>query len=82
MDVTTAIPSATKTTSSDIVSNPKSELTSDDFMKLFLTELQYQDPTSPMETKDMLEQTSQLTQLKTNDDLKKKVFPLKWTLDR
>ena len=70
MDVTTSIPSATKTTSSDIISNPKGELTSDDFMKLFLTELQYQDPTSPMETKDMLEQTSQLTQLKTNDDLK------------
>ena len=70
MDVTSSIPSATKTTSSDIISNPKGELTSDDFMKLFLTELQYQDPTSPMETKDMLEQTSQLTQLKTNDDLK------------
>jgi flagellar basal-body rod modification protein FlgD len=70
MDVTSSIPSATKTTSSDIISNPKGELTSDDFMKLFLTELQYQDPTAPMETKDMLEQTSQLTQLKTNDDLK------------
>jgi flagellar basal-body rod modification protein FlgD len=39
-------------------------------MKLFLTELQYQDPTAPMETKDMLEQTSQLTQLQTNQDLK------------
>jgi flagellar basal-body rod modification protein FlgD len=70
MDVTTAIPSVEKTTSTSFTYNPKSQLSSDDFMKLFLTELQYQDPTSPMETKDMLEQTSQLTQLKTNDELK------------
>jgi flagellar basal-body rod modification protein FlgD len=76
MDVTSAIPSATKTKSTDIVSNPDSELTSDDFMKLFLTELQYQDPTAPMETKDMLEQTSQLTQLQTNDELKKSLNQL------
>ena len=70
MDVTSATPQVTKTTSTSFAYNPNSELKSDDFMKLFLTELQYQDPTAPMETKDMLEQTSQLTQLKTNDDLK------------
>ena len=69
MDVTSTTQIQT-TTSSDFAYNPNSELKSDDFMKLFLTELQYQDPTAPMETKDMLEQTSQLTQLQTNQDLK------------
>jgi flagellar basal-body rod modification protein FlgD len=69
MDVTSTT-SVTKTTSNDFAYNPDSQLTGDDFLKLFMTELQYQDPTSPMETKDMLEQTSQLTQLQTNQDLK------------
>jgi len=70
MDVTSTN-SITRTSGSDFAYNPDSELNSDDFMKLFLTELQYQDPTAPMETKDMLNQTSQLTQLQTNQDLKK-----------
>ncbi|NPA54937.1 MAG: flagellar hook capping protein [Epsilonproteobacteria bacterium] len=69
MDVTSTT-QVTTTTSSDFTYNPDSALTSDDFLKLFMTELQYQDPTAPMETKDMLEQTSQLTQLQTNQDLK------------
>jgi len=69
MDVTSTT-SVTQTTSSDFVYNPDSELTSDDFLKLFMTELQYQDPTDPMKTEDMLNQTSQLTQLQTNQDLK------------
>ena len=71
MDVTSTT-SVTKTTSSDkVVSNPNAELKSEDFMKLFLTELQYQDPTDPMDNQHMLEQTSQMTQLQTNDELKK-----------
>jgi len=69
MDVTSTN-SVTKTRGNDFVYNPDSQLTSDDFLKLFMTQLQYQDPTAPMETKDMLEQTSQLTQLQTNQDLK------------
>ena len=69
MDVTSTT-SVTQTTSSDTVSNPDAQLTSDDFLKLFMTQLQYQDPTAPMETSDMLNQTSQLTQLQTNQDLK------------
>ena len=67
---TTSTTKVTQTRSNDFVYNPKSQLTGDDFLKLFMTQLQMQDPTSPMETKDMLEQTSQLTQLKTNQDLK------------
>ena len=69
MDVTSTT-QVTKTISSDkVVSNPKGELKSEDFMKLFLTELQYQDPTKPMDNEKMLEQTSQMTQLQTNRDL-------------
>jgi flagellar basal-body rod modification protein FlgD len=44
-------------------------------MKLFITQLEYQDPTKPMDTDKMLEETSQMTQLQSNnelrDDLKK-----------
>ena len=66
----TSTTNVTQTRGSDFVYNPDSELKSDDFLKLFMTQLQYQDPTAPMETKDMLAQTSQLTQLQTNQDLK------------
>jgi flagellar basal-body rod modification protein FlgD len=69
MDVTSTT-SVTKTKGNDFVYNPDSQLTSDDFLKLFMTELQYQDPTDPMKTSDMLNQESQLTQLQTNQDLK------------
>ena len=68
MDVTSTT-SITKTTSADVISNPDSKLDKDAFMKLFLTELQYQDPTAPMETEKMMEQTSQLSQMETNQNL-------------
>jgi len=69
MDVTSTT-RVTKTTSTDqIVSNPNAQLTSDDFMKLFITQLKYQDPTQPMDTDKMLQETSQMTQLKSNQDL-------------
>jgi len=40
-----------------------SGLSSDDFMKLFLAELQYQDPLAPQDASAMLTQLSQLTQV-------------------
>lgn len=45
--------------------NPLNNLDKDAFLKLLLTELQYQDPTDPMDTSKMLEQTSQLATLET-----------------
>ena len=76
MDVTSTN-SVTKTLSNDkVASNPNAELKSQDFMKLFLTELQYQDPTAPMDNAHMLQQTSQMTQLQTNDELKKSLNQL------
>ena len=48
--------------------NPTSQLDKDAFMKLLLTELRYQDPTSPMDTEKMLSQTSQLAALETQEN--------------
>ena len=75
MDVTSTN-SVTKTRSNDIATNPNAQLKSQDFMKLFLTELQYQDPTKPMDNEQMLQETSQMTQLQTNDELKKSLNQL------
>lgn len=65
------------------VTNPNAQLDKDAFMKLLLTELQYQDPTSPMDTEKMLTQTSQLATLEmqqnTNDTMKTLVQQLKTT---
>ncbi|MEY4504604.1 MAG: hypothetical protein RL154_900 [Pseudomonadota bacterium] len=43
--------------------NPKGQLAGQDFMKLLLTELSLQDPTSPMDTDKMMNQTTQLSTL-------------------
>ncbi|MCH9812751.1 MAG: flagellar hook capping protein [Epsilonproteobacteria bacterium] len=48
--------------------NPDSVLGKDDFMKLLLTELQHQDPTSPMDSDKILQQTSQLASLETQQN--------------
>lgn len=61
--------------------NPNSQLDKDAFMKLLLTELQYQDPTAPMDTEKMLTQTSQLAALEmqenTNSTMKELASQLK-----
>ena len=62
----------TKTTPSpDQVFNPKSKLDKDAFLKLFIKELEMQDPTDPMDTDKMLDQTSQLTTLEMNQNMQK-----------
>ena len=74
---TNSINQATKTTpSSDAVFNPKSKLDSDAFMKLFVAELEHQDPTKPMDTDKMLEQTSQMSALESNQKLQKTLTTL------
>ena len=50
--------------------NPKGQLGKDDFMKLLLVQLQYQDPTAPMDTEKILTQTSQLATLESADNTK------------
>jgi flagellar basal-body rod modification protein FlgD len=67
-----AINTVSSTTSTtDTAVNPKSILGKDDFMKLLLTELQHQDPTSPMDSDKILSQTSQLAQLESQDKTNK-----------
>ena len=51
--------------------NPKSILGKDDFLKLLITQLQYQDPTDPMDTEKILQQTSELATLETQQNTNK-----------
>lgn len=65
-DVTsTTSTTSSSTATSSTVTNTNSVLDKDDFLTLLLTELQYQDPTSPMDTETILTQTSQLAMLET-----------------
>jgi len=64
----TSATSALSTTTNP--TNPKGTLGKDDFMKLLLAELQYQDPTAPMDTEKILAQTSQLATLESSDNTK------------
>ena len=57
---------ATRSNAAD--GNPNGILGKDDFLKLLLTELQYQDPTAPTDTEKILSQTSQLATLETSDN--------------
>lgn len=52
------------------VAQDKSALGKDDFMKLLLVQLQYQDPTEPMDSEKILTQTSQLAALEASDNTK------------
>ncbi|MCX6075420.1 MAG: flagellar hook capping protein [Campylobacterales bacterium] len=63
---TVATTAATSTTAAAIAKD-QSALGKDDFMKLLLTELQYQDPTAPMDSEKILTQTSQLATLESSD---------------
>jgi len=49
----------------------KSVLGKDDFLKLLLLELKYQDPTSPMDSEKILSQTSQLAGLEASENTNK-----------
>ena len=53
----------TTTTASTTTSTSSSSLSNDDFLTLLVTELQYQDPTDPMDTESILTQTSQLASI-------------------
>jgi len=63
----TALAAATGQSSS---TNPKGILGKNDFMKLLLVQLQYQDPTAPMDTAKILTQTSQMASLESANNTK------------
>ena len=51
--------------------NPNGVLGKDDFLKLLLLELKYQDPTAPMDSEKILSQTSQLATLEASSNTNK-----------
>lgn len=61
----------TTTTASTSTTNPNGVLGKDDFLKLLLLELKYQDPTSPMDSEKILSQTSQLATLESTENTNK-----------
>ncbi len=75
INATVANPTAGLTTS-DGYTNPSGILGKDDFLKLLLTELKYQDPTSPMETEKMLSQTADLTVVEAQNSMKSSIESL------
>ena len=58
-------------TNSGVIENPNGVLDKDSFMKLLLVELQYQDPTEPMDSEKILSQTSQLATLESAENTNK-----------
>ena len=76
VDTTKTLPAS----QNDFVYNPDSQLDKDAFMKLFLEELKMQDPTEPMNTEKMLEQTAQLATMEMNDNMQKSLQELSNTL--
>lgn len=71
---------ATTTASSSTAVNPKGILGKDDFLKLLLLELKYQDPTSPMDSEKILTQTSQLATLESSENTNKSLAALSASL--
>lgn len=60
--------------------NPKGVLGKDDFLKLLLLELKYQDPTAPMDSAKILTQTSQLAALESSENTNKSLAALSASL--
>jgi flagellar basal-body rod modification protein FlgD len=67
-------PSTTSTTSQ--TETDRTALDKDDFLKLFVTSLQYQDPMSPMENSEMMQQMSQLGMMEAVTNMKETVTEL------
>ncbi len=79
IDTTNTTSTLTTDTTNPYV-NPDGILGKDDFMKLLLIELQYQDPTEPMETEKILTQTSELATLEATDNTNKALEELSKSL--
>lgn len=67
MSTTSSVSETSSTTST--VTNPKSQLTSDDFIQMMLTQLQNQDPLEPQDSSALLTQMSQIGQLQSSTEL-------------
>lgn len=72
---------AATTTAQTSTVNPNSVLGKDDFLKLLLLELKYQDPTAPMDSEKILTQTSQLAALESSENTNKALETLAASLN-
>lgn len=63
--------SAAATTATTTTAVDKTALSKDDFLKLLMLELKYQDPTQPMDSEKILAQTSQLATLESSENTNK-----------
>jgi flagellar basal-body rod modification protein FlgD len=66
---TSAANSSTAAQSSSTTGGGFNNLTTADFMKMLIAELQNQDPTQPMSNQDLLSQLSTMSQLQSTQDL-------------
>lgn len=66
----------TASSSGDASSAMQGMMQKDDFLKLFLASLQYQDPMSPMDNGQMMEQMTQLTMIEQVTNMSKAVDKL------
>ena len=55
------------------------KLTNDDFLKLMLTELKYQDPTKPMDSKNMMDSQLKMSQIEANATMSESMQSLEKT---
>lgn len=73
---TDALNAATPTNGTGQAFNPKSVLDKDAFLRLFLAELQNQDPTDPMDTEKIITQTADLTTVESMENVTKSISSL------
>jgi flagellar basal-body rod modification protein FlgD len=62
---------STSTAMTSAISNPKSSLGKDDFLKLLTTQLGHQDPMNPMDDKDFMGQMAQFSALEQTTNMAK-----------
>lgn len=72
---------SSSTTAATSAVNPNGILGKDDFLKLLLLELKYQDPTAPMDSEKILTQTSQLATLESTENTNKALEKLAASLN-
>jgi len=68
---TTGVTSSSSSSSTDTsaTASAYSSLSTDDFMKLFIAEMQNQDPTNPMETSELVAQLNEIWQMQTSQEM-------------
>jgi flagellar basal-body rod modification protein FlgD len=77
----TGVNAASSTTANSKTGAGLGGMGADDFLKLMLTQMQNQDPTNPMDQKDMLAQMAQFTQLSNSTEMNSTMTAMKSTLE-